>query len=409
MTDTMTKPTTTTKDESTVSTVVNTTDMEEDYQDRFLDGSQQIIPFDLLDARGKADDCDDPSAKVYKEAKELFHKGYELCMSIPRTLDDEVLNQYEDEIRTASETMVEAWLMDDKAAPMSERILILGQQYEKVLLKHIPEEEKEGFFVKDSLLFSAWILLVGKQYKHCASTLTIAIDTYHDLPARVFYLRASCHLSMNKTGLGIKDLETALKKDPNFHFAHFLLGSIYSSMGNDITTSIKHYELYLNESHPASNYTVHAYYALSVLLSGQRKRKLAAAEYYHLGKAAEEKFIELYGIHTGLSDIKRQAISLFETPQEANRLIEKYTSKKQRDEKMQKFIQSGLLQASYPPNPNKCSHCAAGHVKDSPDTPLLTCGACRGIWYCSRECQVADYKSSHKNQCKKFQALKSEK
>lgn len=51
--------------------------------------------------------------------------------------------------------MVDAWMLDDKTAPMSERILILGQQYEKALLKNIPEEQKEGFFVKDSLLFSA--------------------------------------------------------------------------------------------------------------------------------------------------------------------------------------------------------------------------------------------------------------
>lgn len=139
---------------------------EGQYQDRFLEGSQRIVPYDLLEARGNADKVDDPDAKVYKEAKELFRKGYELCMKIPRSLDDDVLEQYEEDIKTASETMVESWIMDDKAAPMSERILILGQQFEKVLLKHIPEEEKEGFFVKDSLLFSAWILLVGRQHKH---------------------------------------------------------------------------------------------------------------------------------------------------------------------------------------------------------------------------------------------------
>lgn len=139
---------------------------EGQYQDRFLEGSQRIVPYDLLEARGNADKVDDPDAKVYKEAKELFRKGYELCMKIPRSLDDDVLEQHEEDIKTASETMVESWIMDDKAAPMSERILILGQQFEKVLLKNIPEEEKEGFFVKDSLLFSAWILLVGRQHKH---------------------------------------------------------------------------------------------------------------------------------------------------------------------------------------------------------------------------------------------------
>lgn len=143
-----------------------TTTTTEEYQDRFLEGSQRIVPYDLLEARGNADKSDDPDAKVYRQAKEMFRKGYELCMTIPRSLEDDVLEKYEEDIKTASETMVDAWIMDDKAAPMSERILILGQQYEKVLLKNIPEEQKEGFFVKDSLLFSAWILLVGRQFKH---------------------------------------------------------------------------------------------------------------------------------------------------------------------------------------------------------------------------------------------------
>lgn len=138
----------------------------EEYQDRFLEGSQRIVPYDLLEARGNADKSDDPDAKIYRQAKELFRKGYELCLTIPRSLEDDVLDKHEEDIKTASETMVDAWIMDDKAAPMSERILILGQQYEKVLLKNIPEEQKEGFFVKDSLLFSAWILLVGRQFKH---------------------------------------------------------------------------------------------------------------------------------------------------------------------------------------------------------------------------------------------------
>jgi hypothetical protein len=149
-----------------VSTEVATQQEEGEYQDRFLEGSQRIVAYDLLEANGNLGKTDDPSAKVYVEAKKQFRQGYDLCMTIPRSLDDDVLEKYEEDIKTASETMVDAWMLDDKAAPMSERILILGQQYEKALLKNIPEEQKEGFFVKDSLLFSAWILLVGRQFKH---------------------------------------------------------------------------------------------------------------------------------------------------------------------------------------------------------------------------------------------------
>lgn len=137
-----------------------------EYQDRFLDGNNRIIAYDLLQARDKLNDTADPDAKRYFEAKELFHKGYDLAMSIPPVLEADILDKHEEDIKTAAEDMVAAWVMDDKAAPMSERVLILGQQYEKVLLKNIPEDQQEGFFVKDSLLFSAWILLVGKQYEH---------------------------------------------------------------------------------------------------------------------------------------------------------------------------------------------------------------------------------------------------
>ncbi|GAA5795646.1 hypothetical protein HPULCUR_001008 [Helicostylum pulchrum] len=387
-------------------TVNNTVQTEGEYQDRFLEGSQRIVPYDLLEARGNAEKSDDPDAKIYRQAKELFRKGYELCMTIPRSLDDQVLEKHEEDIKTASETMVEAWIMDDKAAPMSERILILGQQYEKVLLKNIPEEQKEGFFVRDSLLFSAWILLVGRQFKHCITTLSLAIDTYPDLPARVFFLRASCYLSMGKLRLGIKDLEKALERDAKFSIAYFVLGSVYLSLENERENAIKNYKLYLQNGHPDTNDAVHALYALSVLVN-HKKRKNEAHDYYIKAKATEERFKELYGTHTGLSETKRNAIIAHESESEAQHLISLYAPKKQPDQKLQQLIQSGVLNNSYPPNPKSCSNCAAAHVKDKPDTPLLACGACRSIWYCSRDCQVTDFKSSHKNQCKQLQASKA--
>ncbi|CAO3617053.1 unnamed protein product [Mucor hiemalis] len=382
-------------------------EVEGEYQDRFLEGSQRIVPYDLLEARGNAEKSTDPDAKVYREAKELFRKGYELCMTIPQSLDDDILDKHEEDIKTASETMVEAWIMDDKAAPMSERILILGQQYEKVLLKNIPEEQKEGFYVKDSLLFSAWILLVGRQFKHCITTLSLAIDTYPDLPARVFFLRASCYLSLGKLRLGIKDLEKALERDPKFSIAYFVLGSVYLAMDNERENAIKNYKLYLQNGHPDTNDYVHALYALSVLVN-HKKRKSEAHNFYVKGKLAEARFKELYGAHAGFSDTKRDAILAHETEEEAEKLIAAYAPKKQHDQKMQQLIQSGILNTSFPPNPKRCSHCAATHAKDKPEAPLLACGACRSIWYCSRNCQVADFKASHKGQCKQLQALKAE-
>ena len=41
-----------------------------------------------------------------------------------------------------------------------------------------------------------------------------------------------------------------------------------------------------------------------------------------------------------------------------------------------------------------CSHCSKASEK------LMLCGKCKLVKYCSRECQVSDYKAGHKSICK---------
>lgn len=135
------------------------------FVDRTVGNTKNVAPYDLLPLRNTFDKTQDPEVKNYFIAKQLYQQGYDLCLSIPRKTDEETVNKYEKEIRKAAETLVDAWLMDDRATPMTERILSLGQQYELVLLKNIPEELKDSYYVKHSLLFSSWILLVGFQYK----------------------------------------------------------------------------------------------------------------------------------------------------------------------------------------------------------------------------------------------------
>ncbi|KAF7723173.1 hypothetical protein EC973_002308 [Apophysomyces ossiformis] len=375
---------------------------EEEYQDRFLKGGPSIIAYDLLEGRGKANETTDPDVKVYQQAKEMFRKGYDLCMTIPRTLEESVLEKYEEDIKDAAETMVNAWLLDDKAAPMSERVLILGQQYEKVLLKNIPEEQKEGFFIKESLLFSAWILHVGRQYQHCVTTLTLAIDTYDDLPARVYFLRASCYFSLGKLRIGLKDLEKCLQKDENFAVAYSVLGAVYMSL-NERDNAIRNFKLYLQNGHPDTADTVNTLYSLSILLH-QKSKKQQAREYYNKAKAAEARFKYLYGTNTGMSDAKRDAVQLHETPDEASKIINSAIPSKQLNNRMEQLIKAGILVSPYPPNPKQCSNCGEAHRKEDPEKSLLCCGACKSIWYCSRECQVQDYKRGHKTACKKSTA-----
>ncbi|KAJ8656954.1 hypothetical protein O0I10_007288 [Lichtheimia ornata] len=372
---------------------------EEEYKDRFLDGNQRIIAYDLLEARGKSSETTDPDVKRYRQAKEKFRKGYDLCMTIPRSLEDDVLNQHEEDIKTASETLVEAWLLDDKAAPMSERVLILGQQYEKVLLKDVPEEQREGFFVKNSLLFSAWILLVGRQYQHCLTTLTLAINSYDDLPGRVYFLRASCYFSLGKLRLGLKDLERCLQKDSKYTVAYSVQGSIYMNL-KERDNAIKAFRLYLERGHPDTADFINSLYSLSILLH-EKNKKAEARKYYNKAKDAEERFKKLYGTKTGMSDNKRRAIQLHESPEDARNMIFQSMPSKQYNNKIEQLIQAGILNSPYPPSADNCSNCGAKHLKDQPGKPLLCCGGCKSIWYCCRDCQVKDYKAGHKVACKK--------
>ncbi|CAO3594065.1 unnamed protein product [Absidia cylindrospora] len=80
---------------------------EEEYQDRYLEGSQQFVAYDLLEARGKSGETDYPDVKRYQEAKTLFRKGYDLCMTIPRSLEDDVLDKHEEDIKSSAETMAD--------------------------------------------------------------------------------------------------------------------------------------------------------------------------------------------------------------------------------------------------------------------------------------------------------------
>ncbi|KAI7884957.1 hypothetical protein K492DRAFT_124489 [Lichtheimia hyalospora FSU 10163] len=329
----------------------------------------------------------------------MFRKGYDLAMTIPRTLEDDSLTQYEEDIKTAAETLVDAWMLDDKAAPMSERVLILGQQYEKVLLKNIPEEQREGFFIKQSLLFSAWILMVGRQYQHCLTTLSLAIDSYDDLPARVYFLRASCYFSMGKLRVGLKDLERCLQKEPGFNVAYSVQGSIYMNL-KDRENAIKSFRQYIERGHPDTADYINSLYSLSILFH-EKSKKPESRKYYKKARDAEARFKSLYGTNTGMSDIKRQAIQIHETPEDARQMIVNAMPAKQYNNKIEQLIQAGILNSPYAPSPDNCSNCGAKHLKDQPDKGLLCCGGCKSIWYCSRECQVTDYKAGHKIACKK--------
>lgn len=135
----------------------------DDIPDKLIDPIHRVAPFELLEVRNVQ--SDDPEAIVYFRAKKMYQKGYDICLTLPRDLSEGTLANYENQIRESSKLLVDAWLLDDRAAPLTERILILAQQYEIVILKSIPSDPTGSHTDKYGLLFSIWILVVGRNYK----------------------------------------------------------------------------------------------------------------------------------------------------------------------------------------------------------------------------------------------------
>jgi TPR repeat protein len=52
---------------------------------------------------------------------------------------------------------------------------------------------------------------------------------------------------------------------------------------------------------------------------------------------------------------------------------------------------------------SSCSHCKATTGKDS--AKLMCCVRCKSIWFCSKECQVANWKEGHKFDCGRAKRL----
>ena len=194
-------------------------------------------------------------------------------------------------------------------------------------------------------------------------------------------------------------MERCLQKDPEFTVAYSVLGSIHMNL-KERDQAIKAFKQYIERGHPDTADYVNALYSLSILLQ-EKNRKQEAKETYKKARKAETRFKSLYGTNTGMSDNKRLAIQTHETPDDARKLIFDAMPSKQYNHKIEQLIEAGILNSPYPPSPEQCSNCGAKHLKDQPDKPLLCCGGCKCIWYCSRDCQVADFKAGHKIACKK--------
>src|SRR5690242_1064431 len=46
-----------------------------------------------------------------------------------------------------------------------------------------------------------------------------------------------------------------------------------------------------------------------------------------------------------------------------------------------------------------CANCGQQGSSSPARSSPLRCGRCRSVWYCNRECQLADWKAGHRSVC----------
>ncbi|CAJ0836312.1 5328_t:CDS:2 [Entrophospora sp. SA101] len=374
--------------------------------------------YDLLEARDKRKETNDPEVEEYFKAKELFLKGSKIAEEIPTDSEEKTLKEYEQKILESTKYLVEAFLIDEKATDMSSRIMNLAQQYEKLSkLQWGDENEKkendetstthEPEFTKESLILVIWLLYNGRQFSFCIQTLNIALNQLESqLHPRLYHLRAICHFNLNDHKSCIKDLERLVSIKPDFVDAYSIQGSIHMSQG-DRMEAARNFKLYIEKANKDSISYSHALYALAALTiqnnnstttASSRKqashslRNQQALNYYQKAKIAEERYEYLYGHPPDIS--------------EGSKVVEK-DSKKEAD-KLAHILQRLLVLSSnanqQPPNKEKkCNCCGSQTRKDlnaeEKNTALLACSSCFSVNYCSKECQKKDWKNGHRKLC----------
>ncbi|KAG0044973.1 hypothetical protein BGZ83_009749 [Gryganskiella cystojenkinii] len=393
---------------------------------------QQRNDYDLLETRGTKDQTTDPLVKNYFEAKELFAKAMERLNEIPEGADKELIEKHKDEIISVTGDLMKAFLMDEKACVMNQRILKLAEQYETYVQTHNPEgtstatveSEEEGaeqqttIYTKDSVVFVIWILYSGQQFAHCVQTLGFAITEFESIRPRMLELRASCHMALRNYKACTEDLEEVLNIKPDQIEVHSMLGNVYYAT-HQAQDASGHFKAFVESAHEDARTLPNAYYALASLTlqsapSGATKKKSNQAlkqaavlkesqDYYAKAQVADARFKELYGVATGFNEIKRTAVMAFQARSAGrNGLLTNDSTPAllEASEAIRKsFKTPGLASCANCGRPDNVANEARS--KDLKPKPLIKCVKCNKVAYCSRPCQINHWNNTHKTTCNK--------
>lgn len=102
----------------------------------------------------------------------MFTKANERLNEIPESAETELIEKHKDEIVLVTKDLMQAFLLDEKACQLNQRILKLAEQYELYVQTYNPENtststvdtEEEGaeqqttIYTRDSVIFGKYLL-----------------------------------------------------------------------------------------------------------------------------------------------------------------------------------------------------------------------------------------------------------
>lgn len=197
-----------------------------------------------------------------------------------------------------------------------------------------------------------------------------------------------------------------------------MLGNVYYAT-HQAQDAIHHFKSYVENAHPDSRTLPNAYYALSTLTlqsapSGATKKKSnqalkqaavikEAQEYYRKALQADERFKELYGVPTVFNEVKRTATVAFQARSAGrNGLLQTDSTAAllEASEALKKSFKSlGITSCANCDRPDNVANDT--RTPEAKYKPLIKCGKCNKVAYCSKVCQISHWNATHKNTCKK--------
>jgi len=364
---------------------------------------------DLFDSntRTTLKPTDDPDVALWEEAIELFENGTRLAR-----LGD---------LAAASPQIACAYLLDGRSI----KFIVICKEGDRYKNQFIDYELVTKLIQRDVNSFASMVLvimlghflgtnsvygqaMIGQAFQAIEGLLE-AIDQNPGIEKKenhilggcltrpiLLYQRSSLHMAMGNLKKATKDLTKALAIDEHFTSAREARASVWASSHlKDRKTVHNEFNRVIKEVHPDNrgNEVYYAWLAMTILDDPNLGTKEDVMAYYKQSLKAKYRRNELYGPRSKSEEppvvqVLEQRLQL--TPDIQNFL-------KSLAEVQNGFdgisIKSGVESSKV----KRC--CVKCGISEGTKGKLMQCSRCKLAYYCSKDCQKADWKS-HKEFCK---------